>query len=193
MLHKERGLWAILFAHSHVTIFHGSEWTGVGHYSVEFLIGTQGSMLPRIVHDLTWNRTVNVNGGRGKCFPIDWCNKHFNCSSLECTGVTHYSLGFFIGTQGWMLPRIVHDLTWNRTVNVNGGRGKCFPIDRCNEHFICSSLECTEVTHYSLGFLIGTKGWMLPPHRPWLDMEPDCQCQQGQGKMHSNRLVQQAF
>eukprot|EP00057_Strongylocentrotus_purpuratus_P016194 XP_011670668.1 PREDICTED: uncharacterized protein LOC105441334 [Strongylocentrotus purpuratus] len=37
-----------------------------------------------------------------------------------------------------MLPRIVHDLTWNRTVNVNGGRGKCIPIDRCNEHFNCS-------------------------------------------------------
>eukprot|EP00057_Strongylocentrotus_purpuratus_P013617 XP_011668091.1 PREDICTED: uncharacterized protein LOC105440059 [Strongylocentrotus purpuratus] len=105
-------------------------------------------MLPRIVHDLTWNQTANVNGGRGKCIPIDQCNEHFNCSSkvtcgilydLECTGVTHYSLGFLIGTQGWMLPRIVHDLTWNRTVDVNGGRGKCIPLGRCNKHFNCSS------------------------------------------------------
>ena len=43
------------------------------------------------------------------------------------------------GMQGWMPPRIAHDLMWNRTVNVQGGRGNCIPLDRCNEHFNNSS------------------------------------------------------
>ena len=50
-------------------------------YSVEafHLLAQVNALLPpHLAHDLTWNRTCNVNGGEGKNIPLDLMVEHFN-------------------------------------------------------------------------------------------------------------------
>ena len=40
---------------------------------------------------------------------------------------------FFAGQAGWLSPRLIEEILWNRTANLQGGPGRNVALDRVNE------------------------------------------------------------
>ena len=48
-----------------------------------------------------------------------------------------------IGVAGWFTPRLIHEVTHNRTINLNGGKGRNIPMDRVCEFYNAElKLQC---------------------------------------------------
>jgi hypothetical protein len=43
-----------------------------------YFSGVNGAVNSRIAHDLTWNRTANLRGGRGHNLALDYVNELLN-------------------------------------------------------------------------------------------------------------------
>ena len=43
------------------------------------------------------------------------------------------SNNYLIAVQGWLCPKLAHEITWNRTVNLHGGAGHNIAKDLANE------------------------------------------------------------